>query len=69
MQANDSKEFVTRDELLLRLAELELRIVERIALLERRMDDHFRTQTRWLIGLILPLYAAVAIAALVLAVR
>jgi hypothetical protein len=59
-----TQDFVTRDELTARLAELELRIVDRIAGLERRMDDHFRTQTRWIVGLgiscialILPIYA------------
>lgn len=79
MAATD--EFVTRDELAVRLAELELRIVDRIAALERRMDDrfsriderfsqfeermndHFKTQTRWIVGL----YAAVAVAALIIA--
>ena len=50
-------QYVTRDELVARMAEIELRIVERIAALERRMDDQFRTQTRWLISLILPIYA------------
>lgn len=57
--------FVTRDELAARLAELELRTADRIASLERRIDDHFRMQTRMLIGL----YAAVAVAALVAAFR
>lgn len=64
--------YVTRDELAARLTELELRIVDRIAALERRMDDHFRTQTRWLIGLlvfVIGLYATVAIAAFVIAVK
>jgi len=57
--------YVTREELAARLAELELRIVDRIAALERRIDDHFRTQTRMLIGL----YATVAVAAFVIAVK
>lgn len=64
MTAPAQSEYVTRDELTARLAEFELRIVDRIAALERRMDDHFRQQTRWIIGLyatvvglILPVYA------------
>lgn len=59
--------YVTRDELAARMAEFELRIVDRLAQLERRMDEHFRTQTRWIVGLIGGLYAAVALAALVFA--
>ena len=42
-------QYVTRDELAARLAELKLRIVV-------RMDDHFRQQTRWLLTAILPIY-------------
>ena len=53
------------EELAARLAEFELRIADRISALERRMDDHFRAQTRMLIGL----YASVAIAAIVFAVK
>lgn len=58
MTAPPQDQYVTRDELAARLAEFELRIIT-------RMDDHFRTQTRWLVGL----YAAVALAALVFAVK
>jgi len=53
--------YVTRDELAARLAEFELRIVDRIAALERRMDDHFRSQTRWMIGLLLPVYGLIIV--------
>ena len=69
MTAPAQDQYVTRDELAARLAEFELRLIDRIAALERRMDDHFRTQTRWLVGLVGGLYAAVAIAALVFAVK
>jgi hypothetical protein len=76
MQQESTERFVTRDELAARLAELELRIEQRFAAFEQRledrfaafeqrMNDHFRTQTRWIVGL----YAAVAIAAIVFAVR
>jgi hypothetical protein len=65
-------QYVTRDELAARLAEFELRIVDRIAALERRMDDHFRAQTRLVITLlvfVIGLYATVAVAAFVIAVK
>jgi len=58
-------EYVTRDELAARLAEVQLQMVDRVNALERRIDDHFRAQTRMLIGL----YASVAIAAIVFAVK
>jgi hypothetical protein len=64
MTAPAQDQYVTRDELAARLAELELRLERRMNDLERRVDDHFRTQLRWiiglglgLIGLILPIYA------------
>ena len=50
-------QYVTRDELVARMAELELRIAERIIALETRMHAEFRSQFRWMLGLILPIYA------------
>lgn len=58
-------EYVTRDELAARLAELELRF-------ELRLNEHFKAQTRLLLGLlfsIIGLYAAVGLAAFVIAVK
>jgi hypothetical protein len=76
MSIHEHIEYVTRDELAARLAEFELRIVERINAmelrLERRMDDHFHAQTRLILGMlfsIIGLYAAVGLAAFVIAVR
>lgn len=64
MTTSDSP-YVTRDELAARLAELELRFERRINEFEQRMNDHFKTQTRMLIGL----YATIAVAAFVIAVK
>ncbi len=72
MITHEHAEYVTRDELAARLAELELRIADRITTLERRMDDHFRAQTRLMLGMlfsIIGLYAAVGIGAFVIAVK
>lgn len=65
-------DYVTRDELAARLAEMELRMVDRIAALERRIDDHFRAQTRLMLAMlfsVIGLYAAVGLAAFVIAVK
>jgi hypothetical protein len=63
--AMQDQAYVTRDELDARMAKFEVGIVDRIAALERRIDEHFKAQTRLLIGL----YATVAIAAFVIAVK
>lgn len=72
MATNAQDQYVTRDELAARLAEFELRIADRISALERRIDDHFRAQTRLILGMLLSivgLYAAVGLAAFVIAVK
>jgi hypothetical protein len=62
----DTEQYVTRDELAVRLAELELRLVERMDAMEnrlsQRMSDLALTQLRYIQGL----YAAVIIGVAIL---
>jgi hypothetical protein len=48
-----TNDFAPRDEMAGRTAEFELRIVDHLAGLERRMDDQFRAQTRLIMTLLL----------------
>jgi hypothetical protein len=62
----DTEQYVTRDELAVRLAELELRLVERMDAMENRlsprMSDLALTQLRYIQGL----YAAVIVGVAIL---
>lgn len=62
----DTEQYVTRDELAVHLAELELRLVERINQMElrltQRMNDLALTQLRYIQGL----YAAVIVGVAIL---